>query len=219
MGASLVDASRPLVSAMPRAFIYPPPVFEAEVIAVQPNGEPVTATRIEMYSHVGTHIESARHIYGAGPSLDSYPLDHFVGAGRAIDLSDAGTRAIEVSDLMASIPDLEPDSFVLLRFGNPVDEDGPHAFLSDEAARWLVERQVRAVGVDTSTPDRHVSQRAHRLDLPVHQILFGGGALIIENLGDGLADACGRHFTVHAMPLNIPGSDSSPVRVVLALRD
>jgi kynurenine formamidase len=207
---------------MPRAFVYPPPVFESHVIGTQPNGEPITATQIQMYSHVGTHIESARHLYQAGRTLDSYSLDRFIGPGRAWDLTGNGNLAgpVGVAALAERAGDLEPDSFVLLRLGNSIDTgtaDGPHAYLSDEAARWLVERGVRGVGVDTSTPDKHVSERAHRFDLPVHRILFAADVLIIENLGGQLADACGRSFSVHAVPLDISGSDSSPVRVVVDL--
>jgi arylformamidase len=217
---SLLDVSRPLVSAMSRAFVYPPPVFESHVIGTQPNGEPITATQIEMYSHVGTHIESPRHLYRLGRTLDTYPLDRFIGPGRAFDLTGNMAGPVGVAELTERAAGLEPDSFVLLRLGNSIEagtQDGPHAYLSDEAAQWLVERGVRGVGVDTSTPDKHVSERANRFDLPVHRILFAADVLIIENLGGQLADACGRSFSVHAVPLHIPGSDSSPVRVIVDL--
>jgi arylformamidase len=188
-------------------------------MGTQPNGEPITATHIDTYSHVGTHIESARHIYASGATLDSFPLDRFIGAGRVVDLTHVGPAPVSPEHLAQALPDLEPDAFVLLRLGNPIDatgEDGPHAYLSEEAARWLAERGARAVGVDTSTPDMHVSQRPHPLDIPAHRVLFGAGMLILENLGGQLEAACGGRFTVHAVPLPIPESDSSPVRVLLA---
>jgi arylformamidase len=209
-----VDVTMPLVSGMPRAFAYPPPVFEPATIGERPGGEPVTATRIEMFSHVGTHIESARHIFADGATLDEYPLERFVGPGYAIDLTGRDRLCIDAAELEDAAACVEPDSFVLLRVrGSSTATD--HPYLSEDAAQWLVDHGVRAVGVDTATPDMDVRRRAHPLDLPVHRVLLGAGVLVIENLGQGLAAACGVPLTVHALPLNIPGSDSSPVRVVL----
>lgn len=209
-----VDVTMPLVSGMPRAFAYPPPVFEPEMIGEQPGGEPVTATRIDMFSHVGTHIESARHIFADGATLDEFPVERFVGPGCAVDLAGRDRLCIEAAELEDAAAHTEPDSFLLLRIrggSNATD----HPYLSVDAAKWLVDRGVRAVGVDTATPDMDVRRRPHPLDLPVHRVLLGAGVLIIENLGAGLGEACGVPLTVHAVPLSITGSDSSPVRVVL----
>lgn len=215
---SWLDVTIPLACNMPRAFAYSAPRFTPAVVGTQPNGEPVTAMHIDMYSHVGTHIESARHILASGPTLDEYPPDHFVGRGYAVDLSSGGNHCIGAQELAEAAPNVEPDAFVLLRLREAKDDEpatADHPYLSEEAASWLVEQKVRVVGVDTPTPDMDVRRRPHPLDLPVHRILLGAGLLIIENLGGDLRDACGKALTVHAWPLKIYGSDSSPVRVML----
>lgn len=212
-----LDVSVPLVSDMARAFAYSSPRFDPVTVGTQPDGQPVTALHIDMYSHVGTHIESARHIFEQGATLESYPPGHFVGPGQALDLAGVGSACIEASHLESVAADIEADSFVLLRLGREQLTSSDHPYLSPEAARWLVDRRVRVVGVDTPTPDMDVRRRGHPLDLPVHRVLLEAGVLIIENLSEQLRDACGRVLTVHAWPLSIPGSDSSPVRVVLHL--
>jgi arylformamidase len=216
-----LDVSMPLVSGMPRAFVYPEPVFEPTILGQQLNGEPITATRIEMYAHVGTHIETARHVFGRGATLDDYSVDRFVGPGAVIDLSSTKSMCVDVADLERASPSVLDDAFVLLCLADrpATDEAAEHRYLSEDAARWLVDAGVRAVGVDTTTPDMHIHRRAHRFDLPVHRILLDAGLLIIENLGESLRQAAGRRAEVHALPLRIPGSESSPVRVVLSFDD
>lgn len=214
--ARWLDVSTPLVSGMPRAFVYPEPVFEPMVLGEQPNGEPITATHIDMYAHVGTHIETARHVFGRGATLDEFSVDRFIGVAVVLDLATTSSMCVGVEDLERAAPSVPGDSFVLLSMNDGSQREDEHRYLSEDAARWLVERQVRAVGVDTSTPDMHVHRRAHRFDLPVHRVLLDAGMLVIENLGSRLREAVGRRGTVHALPLNIPGAEASPVRVVLS---
>lgn len=219
------DLSVPLESAMSRSFAYPAPVFDPTQIGTQPNGHPVTAMRIEMFSHVGTHIESARHVFGDGPTLDDFPLDRFTGPAVVLDLSAHEELCVDESALEAAVRQagqeehLE-DAFLLLSMRREEDDvsgTADHGYLSEGAARWLVERRLRALGVDCPTPDMAVHRRSHRLDLPVHRVLLSAGMLVIENLNPRLREVAGRRGDLQAWPLSITGSDSSPVRVVLAL--
>lgn len=224
MNREWLDLSIPLATGMERSFAYPPPAFEPTIIGTQPNGEPVHATRIEMYSHVGTHIESARHVFGEGATLDDFSVDRFIGPAVALDLSgvediciDAGP--LEAAAVRAGSPAELDDCFVLLSLAHR--EPSPsgttdHAYLSEEAARWLVEHRVRGLGVDCPTPDMAVHRRKERLDIPVHRVLLSEGLLIIENLSPRVRQVAGRRGVVHACPLAISGADSSPVRVVFS---
>lgn len=220
-----LDLSVPLESGMARSFAYPPPHFEPTEIGAQPNGHPVTATRIEMFSHVGTHIESARHVFGDGSTLDDFPLERFTGPAVILDLRTHEDLCVDESALQAAVRQVGGDvdlndCFLLLSMRKQSESaSGPpdHGYLSEGAAHWLVERRVRAVGVDCPTPDMAVHRRSHRFDLPVHRVLLTAGMLVIENLGPRLPEAAGRRGDLHAWPLSITGSDSSPVRVVLSL--
>jgi arylformamidase len=224
VGDTWVDLSIPLRSGMSRSFAYPPPVFEPTVIGTQENGEPITATRMELFSHVGTHIESPRHILGNGPTLDDYPLERFAGPCVVLDVPRDGDLRLEAGALRDAAADMGfgsagdlADCFVLVSLARDQAPDGgpeDHAYLSEDAAQWLVQQQVRGLGVDAPTPDMAVHWRAHRFDLPVHRALFAADLLIMEYVSPRLRDLAGTRGTVHAWPLAISGSDSSPVRVV-----
>ena len=76
--------------------------------------------------------------------------------------------------------------------------------LTEAIANYLVERQVKMIGVDMCSVDYP--------PFPVHKILLAHEILIIENL-TGLSRLQGQNFTFHAFPLSLP-LDASPTRVV-----
>ncbi|MBP7201514.1 MAG: cyclase family protein, partial [Mesotoga sp.] len=83
-------------------------------------------------------------------------------------------------------------------------------FITEDFAKLLVEKKVKAVGFDSSSPDRY--------PYPVHGILFSNGVLIIENLTN-LASLQGVvNFEVLTLPLKIH-ADSSIARVIAAVQE
>lgn len=89
------------------------------------------------------------------------------------------------------------------RFGTPAYLD--HPWLTPDAARAIVDSGVRAVGVDTLSPDPRGS-------LAFHEIVLGAGVVIVENLR-GVDRLRGRPATLSFYPLSLTG-DGSPVRAV-----
>jgi kynurenine formamidase len=90
-----------------------------------------------------------------------------------------------------------------------------------EAARWLVERGVAAVGMETLSPD-HVweglfvhgwGDPANRPAWPIHNEFLANGVYIIEGLTN-LDRIRGRRVRFASLPLRIPGLSGSPVRAV-----
>ena len=65
--------------------VYPgteqPTVREACSLA----GDGFRETRLEMFSHVGTHIDAPAHLFADGSSLDALPAEQFVGKALVID--------------------------------------------------------------------------------------------------------------------------------------
>ena len=88
-----------------------------------------------------------------------------------------------------------------------------HPFISEEAARWLVERRVKMLGLDMITVDLPVSMRPNPFSYPVHHILLGNDVLIIENMAN-VEPLAGRRVQLYAFPLSIRGSDAGQARVV-----
>ncbi|NRQ39915.1 cyclase family protein, partial [Nonomuraea sp. NN258] len=88
-----------------------------------------------------------------------------------------------------------------------------HPYLTEEAARLLVERGVRTVGIDALSVDPTPAE-----DFPAHRVLCGAHAVIAENLRglDRLLDAqqAGRRVEVSLLPIKLAGADGAPVRAV-----
>lgn len=88
-----------------------------------------------------------------------------------------------------------------------------------DAAQWLVERQVRATGADTTAYEQISAGAGHSI-LPVHRILLvDGGVYIIEHLN--LEDASAQGLTEFAFvmaPLRIVGGTGSPIRPFAAVQ-
>jgi len=84
---------------------------------------------------------------------------------------------------------------------------------TEEAARWLVERGVRATGAETIAYEQIKPEVGHAL-LPVHRLLlveYGVHIIEVMNLS-GLAEAGIHEFVFVLAPLKIVGGTGSPVR-------
>ena len=87
-----------------------------------------------------------------------------------------------------------------------------HPFLDQEVALKLVENGVRAVGIDTLSPDETILDETEG-SFAVHQILLRSGIPIAENLNN-LQGLVGQNLMVSLLPLNLEDCDGSPVRAV-----
>ena len=81
-------------------------------------------------------------------------------------------------------------------------------YVTLDAAGLLVERGIRAVGIDYLSIEQFGSS-----DFPVHHRLLGAGVFVIEGL-DGTEVEPGR-YTLVCLPLKFPDLDGAPARAVL----
>jgi kynurenine formamidase len=73
-----IDLTWPLSPNVPRLSSFPPPRIER--IASIPD-DPLNITELSMIVHVGTHVDSPRHFFSAGPALEDVPLVRLMGTG------------------------------------------------------------------------------------------------------------------------------------------
>lgn len=183
-------------------------------------GGSISATHLRMVAHAGTHVDAARHFFPDGKSVDEYDIDQFVCRGVAIDVPRDGPHALSSDELRALDPGIRAGDAVLLHFGYAdrytSDEYYDHPFLTGDAASYLADLGVAVLGADLVTPDCPAHRRQHPFAFPVHTALLRSGAVIVENLGPGIREVCGRPFIFVMAPMRIPGADASPV-VPLAL--
>lgn len=203
--------------------------------------------RFSTTMHASTHINAPRHLVAGGSDIGALPLEHFFGRAVILAIPKGKWELIEPEDLENSQPAVEPGDIVLIDTGwhkRHADSQSYFAHapgLSEAAARWLVDRQVKLLGIDTPALDHPLAtslgpQRGGPLLprlageyeketgssadevfpdwQPAHRLLLASGIPTIEELGGALSEIGGKRLTVAAMPYRWKDGDASIVRVV-----
>jgi kynurenine formamidase len=209
-----IDLTWPLTADVPRLASFPPPTIGR--FASLPE-QPFNVTELSMVVHVGTHVDSPRHFFTDGPALEDVPLGRLMGTGVVWQLDAPLEATIEPEDLARMRPALEPGDILLLDTGAASyvgsSDYHRHPSLSTRSAEWLVDRQVKLLGTDASTPELPIPLRPPGFDFPVHHTLLGDGVLIAEQVAN-LGALAGHRVELVFLPLNIVGSDGAPARVL-----
>lgn len=166
----------------------------------------VSESRIDIDAHTGTHVDAPLHMIEGGPTIETIPLERVVGPCRVIDFTEV-TDGITLADIESK--QVEPGEFLLLKTKNSLDEEFnfEFIFLKEDAARYLAEKGIKGVGIDSLGIER--SQPGH----PTHKALFNSGVIIIEGLR--LREVAEGSYFLVAAPLKLIGTDAAPARVLL----
>lgn len=172
------------------------------------------ARTLHLYSHIGTHMDAPFHFGVSNETIDELPLDRCQGKAWIVRLSEVKSQAlIEVADLGAVAEQLQPGDCLLIQtlwsqyFGTRKFRDEMPR-ISVELARWCVEKGVKMLGVEApSVAD--VNNLAEVTE--VHQILLGGGVIIVEGLTN-LDQTTSDVVEFWALPLKLKDGDGSPCR-------
>jgi kynurenine formamidase len=181
--------------------------------------------------HTGTHVDAPAHFAAGTATIDALPVADLVAAAAVIDVA---ARVARDPDYAVSVDDVRAweakhgalgRGWVVLvrtgwgaRWGDPdryrnADAKGVMHFpgVSVAAARYLLDRGVRGLGIDTLSVDPGPSETfdEHRTFLPA-------GGFHIENLAnlDALPDT---GATVIVAPLPLAGGSGAPARVLALL--
>ena len=198
---TIIDLSIPLNEKTPA---YPgDPKIEIEQIAIhEKNGW--NEKRIHCNTHCGTHVDAPSHMIQKGKTLDEIPLEAFQGKGILIDV-----RKKEITMKCLKEHKIMPDHVVLFFTGQSdqlYTNYYEHAkFIPPDVAHELVQLKVKAVGIDSFSPDQE--------PYPIHKILLLKNIIIIENLTN-LKALLGKKFQVHYFPLKITNGDGAPCRAL-----
>lgn len=203
----LIDVSVPIDANLATYPGYTP--FELEASARLADGAPSNLSALRMSVHSGTHVDAPRHLLDDGPGVDALPLEMLCGRTRVVELTTR--RGVTAEDLAAF--DLREDLRLLLKthnstfWGDPAFHDD-YVGVTENGARYLVDRGVKVVGVDYLSVDTFNAPGS-----PAHHILLGAGTIVIEGLN--LRDVDPGTYEMFCLPLAIVGADGAPARVVL----
>jgi arylformamidase len=176
------------------------------------DGDPANLSSVDCTLHCGTHVDAPVHFVDGAPGVDAVPLDVLIGPAWVADATHVAGDIDAAALGGVDIPD--GARRVLFKTTNSALWEEPAVFEEDfvavtpDAARLLVERGVRLVGID------YLSIAPYGDPAPTHEEFLRAGVAIVESL-DLRGVEPGR-WTLTCLPLRIPGADGAPARAVLS---
>jgi kynurenine formamidase len=165
--------------------------------------------KIEMVANTGTYIDVPFHRFANGKDLSEVAVEKFANLEGRVVRADY-TKGIEVGKKYFENIDVRGKAILIhtnwSRFWRTDSYFENHPFLSEEAARYLVDQGVTLVGIDSHNMDDTRTKAR-----PAHTLLLEAEILIAEHLCnlDQLPDA---GFRFNAVPPKFKGVGTFPVR-------
>lgn len=176
--------------------VYPgDPAPQREILSEIEKGDVCNLTAFSMCAHNGTHIDAPYHFMEDGDTVENIPLEICIGdcfvAAHEGDITQKDAEAIL---LKAG----EQKQRLLIK---------GKAVVTAEAAKVFQNGGVRLVGNESQTVGPEDAP------MEVHKILLGAGVVLLE--GVCLGEVTEGAYFLHALPLNLEGSDGAPCRATL----
>ncbi|ALM74644.1 cyclase family protein [Thermococcus barophilus] len=208
----IVDLTMPLKTGAPVFPGYPTPIVH-QWTSIEKDG--YYSNLLMFVEHTGTHVDAPAHFVKDGATIDEVPLDRFMGKGVLVDVRDLPPKGMITADLIKSRASIGENSIVLFLTGYDkkagTDEWFEHPGLDESAAKYLAEKNVKAVGIDAPSIDH--------TPFPAHNILLPKGIVIYENLTNLEALLSAKNFCIIGIPLKIFKGSASPVRVIAKIEE
>ena len=171
-------------------------------------GDTNNSSSIHTSVHAGTHVDAPFHFVPDGITIESLPLETFIGPARVCAV-DAGTHVTAAEVAKAR---LDGEARVLFKTRNSnllkkSEYDPSFAPFSVDAAKALVDLGVKLVGLD------YLSAAGANEQVPVHRAFLDHGVILLEGV-DLSAVPPGR-YELFCPPVKLAGSDGAPCRAVL----
>lgn len=185
------------------------PRFSIETVFDRQKGDPFNLALMTVGTHLGTHVDPPAHYVEGGATVDEISPEVMVGPGVILDMR--GRPCVDRQALEDSW--MRDYTRVLLKTDNSPkllqpNFDTNYVSLTEDGARFLVDKGVKLVGIDYLSIEKYMNPGA-----PVHNILIGAGVLIVEGLY--LSDVPAGPCRIYCLPMKIRGGDGAPARVLI----
>lgn len=211
-GSRVIDLGHPLRESDPSW--SGKPAFDRE-------GNPQNG-RFESEEHFGTHLDAPSH-FGGKWTTEAIPVDRLVRPGVCINVTgkpeDYQITAADVKAFESRNGAIPDGAIVLFATGWDVRWPDRKAYMNErrgakhfpgigqDAARYLVERKVSGIVIDTPSVDYGPSEKYE-----THNITNPANIYHVEN-ARGLTKLPPTGFTVVVAPINLAGGSGGPTRV------
>jgi len=206
----IIDVSLTLSNSTP---VWPgDPAIQLGRINKMEEGANSNVSRITMGVHSGTHIDAPVHFGVSEKGVDDIRLDELIGPCFVVEMPDEvdliDRQALEKVHIPAGSTRLLFKTRNSKLWADGIKEFDTHfVAITEDAARFLVERGTRLVGVD------YLSVAPYKHSTPTHETLLRDGLVIIEGLD--LHAVTGGYYSLICLPLKLAGSDGAPARAAL----
>lgn len=205
----LFDISLPISNDLP---VWPgDPTVSLMMTSSIVKGDQCNITRIQMGIHNGTHIDAPYHFLKDGATVDTIPIETFIGTCLVVDLDSE--VLIEKRDIQKY--NLNGHSRILIKTRNSEmwannirSFDTNYVAIGINAAQYLVEMNTILVGIDYLSIESFQSDGS-----PVHKLLFKKNITILEGLN--LSGIKAGVYELICLPLKLEGCEGAPARVLL----
>lgn len=204
----IFDVSRPIYPGMPR---YP---GDCEVLLERicslEKGDAYNLTRIQMGVHAGTHVDAPSHFIQDAYDVDSLALDALIGPAFVVDATGVESD-IDAAALARMAPPSESTRLLFKTRNSELrekEEFSPDFIaFTEDAARALVDRGVRLLGID------YLSAAPASDPVSPHLVLLNAGVVVLEGLD--LRKIEPGPYWLACLPLRLVDCEGAPARTVL----
>ncbi|GGG50933.1 cyclase [Croceivirga lutea] len=174
------------------------------------------ASTLELYSHIGTHMDAPLHFEVNQQSIDEIAVERFIRQAWVVDLSDISPSAmITVADMAPIADNIQKGESLIIRtdwskkLGTKSYRDELPR-ISEELAQWLGQKGVGLLAIEPpSVADVNNLEEVTK----IHTILMEHDIIIVEGLTN--LDALTKNQVILiATPLKIMRGDGAPARVL-----
>ena len=181
-------------------------------------GDGVNVSTLNLGAHTGTHVDAPAHFIEGAAKVESLSLDALIGDALVIEVPEE-FQAIDIAFVQKHF--LAGTERVLFKTRNSAFWNEPEprfhtdfTYLDLPAAKWLVEQEIKLVGIDYLSIEKYASEKHE-----THLALLSHGVVILEGLN--LTGIAAGKYELICLPLRLRSNkgDGAPARVVLRTSD
>ncbi len=184
---------------------------------------------IVLGDHIGTHIDSLRHLRDDAPGPEGIPLEYCYGNGVCLDFrhipKGAGISVKDVKEALAKINyTIKPLDIVLIHTGAGKLQDKEN-YVTDqcgmtaESTDWMLDQGVKVMGIDAITFDPPVWAMFERKQFwEAYRVMLEREYYHLENMSN-LDQLPPYGFTLCVLPIKWVNTTAAPVRAIAIIED